>query len=310
MTSSAEQRRPTAILSGEVVGSDPQTAWRDELGPIFAEHHGRILDGSDGEFLAEFATAAAAVACAREIQAASRVGFRIGVHSGERPASVASRLRALAAPRAICISEAVRAQLDKEAELRFQDLGAQALEQAPAPVRAYLVRGAAPATRQPEFRRLVILVLAALVAPGIIGLAWVAYFTQAWRTGASVGAPLASVAVLPFDDLGPDADPARLADGIAEELIETLSRVDALRVVTRPSAEIARKDGIGSVVEGSVRRSGDQVRITARLIRAADASEIWSASYDRKPDDAANVRQEIAREIAAAIRAGGAAKAD
>ncbi len=293
-----------------MVGPDPSMAWREKLGPIFREHQGRVLESGDGGFMAEFATAAAAVACAREIQAASHVVFRIGVHSGERPASVASRLRDLAAPGAICISEAVRAQLDKKLELRFQDLGAQTLEQAPPPVRAYVVRGATPASKQPEFRRLVLLVLGALVAPGMIGLAGVAYLTTIWRAPGPAVAPLASVAVLPFEDVGPDADPARLADGIAEELIETLSHVDALRVVTRASAEIARKDGIGSVVSGSVRRSGDQVRITARLIRAADASEIWSASYDRKPDDAANVRQEIAREIAEAIRAGGAAKAD
>ena len=310
MTSSAEQQTHPAILSGNAVGADPSMAWREKLGPIFAEHHGRMLEGRDGEFIAEFATAAAAVACAREIQAVSGVESRIGVHSGDRPAGVASRLRDLAAPGAICISEAVRAQLDRKLELRFQDLGEQTLEQAPAPVRAYLVRGAATAARRPEFRRLVLLVLGALVAPGMIGLAGVAYLTTIWRAPGPAVAPLASVAVLPFEDAGPDADPARLADGIAEELIETLSRVDALRVVTRPSAEIARKDGIGSVVSGSVRRSGDQVRITARLIRAADASEIWSASYDRTPGDAATVRQEIAREIAAAIRAGGAAKPD
>ncbi|MBM4335228.1 MAG: hypothetical protein FJ108_04845 [Deltaproteobacteria bacterium] len=310
MTSSAEQRRPPAILSGNVCGADPSMAWREELGPIFREHQGRVLESGDGEFMAEFATAAAAVACAREISSIAGAESRIGVHSGERPASVASRLRDLAAPGAICISEAVRAQLDRKLELRFQDLGEQTLEQAPAPLRAYLVRSAAPAARQPEFRRLVLLVLGALVAPGMIGLAGVAYLTTIWRAPGPSVAPLASVAVLPFENVGPDADPARLADGIAEELIQTLSGVDALRVVTRPSAEIARKDGIGSVVSGSVRRSGDQVRITARLIRAADASEIWSASYDRTPDDAATVRQEIAREVAAAIRAGGPAKAD
>ncbi len=125
--------------------------------------------------------------------------------------------------------------------------------------------------------------------------------------------PLTSIAVLPFDDLSPEGDQAWLTDGLSEQLIESLARVEALQVMARTSAEAASRKGldalgigeqlgVGSFVEGSVRTSGDQIRITAQLIRTDDGSHLWSATYDRARDDVLALQTEIGQEIAEAIR--------
>ena len=132
---------------------------------------------------------------------------------------------------------------------------------------------------------------------------------------AAAGSPAtpaaASIAVLPFADMSPDGDQEWLANGMAEELIENLSRIGELRVIARTSsfalrgqdiATVGERLDVGSVVEGSVRRSGDDLRISAQLVRAADGSRLWSARYDRRLDDVFATQAEIAREIAEAIR--------
>ena len=120
--------------------------------------------------------------------------------------------------------------------------------------------------------------------------------------------------MLPFDDLSPGGDHEWLATGMAEELIEMLSRSEALQVVARTSAHVAKETGgdvpaigallnVGSVVEGSVRRSGEQLRVTVQLIRVADGYHLWSGRYDRRLDDVFAIQQEIGREVAEALRA-------
>jgi TolB-like protein len=125
------------------------------------------------------------------------------------------------------------------------------------------------------------------------------------------GAPITSIAVLPFEDMSPGSDQKWLGDGMAEELIEALSRIEALLVIARTSAfaqrgadiaTIGEKLHVGAVVEGSVRRSGNQLRVTAQLIRVADRSHLWSASYDRELANVLAIQREIAREVAEAIR--------
>jgi TolB-like protein/Flp pilus assembly protein TadD len=135
-----------------------------------------------------------------------------------------------------------------------------------------------------------------------------------WFRPAPSGHPPTSLAVLPFDDLSPEGDQAWLAGGIAEELIESLSRIRELRVIARTSSTIAKASGadlagigaqlqVGTVVEGSVRRSGDQLAVTAQLIRVADASHLWSGRYERTLDDVFAIQREIANGVAEAIRA-------
>ncbi|MGI9326800.1 MAG: TIR domain-containing protein [Pseudomonadales bacterium] len=152
------------------------------------------------------------------------------------------------------------------------------------------------------------------LALAVIAVAAVGFIVwQLWeRTPAPTpsGAAATSIAVLPFKDMSPGGDQQWLAEGMAEEAIDMLVRFDELRVIARTSAfalrgsdvkTVGRELGVGSVVEGSVRRSGDQVRVTAQLIRVADGSHLWSARYDEKLDDIFAIQEKIARELADAI---------
>jgi serine/threonine-protein kinase len=132
--------------------------------------------------------------------------------------------------------------------------------------------------------------------------------------GGAADPRLTAIAVLPFDDLSPGGDHEWLANGFAEELIEMLSRTEALRVAARTSAQVAKKKGadiaaigellgVGSVVEGSVRRAGEQLRVSAQLVRVADGYQLWTGSYDGKLDDVFATQEQIGREIAEALRA-------
>ena len=118
------------------------------------------------------------------------------------------------------------------------------------------------------------------------------------------------IAVLPFDDMSPGGGQAWLADGLAEDLLDLLSRIDGLRVVARTSsfalrgqdiAAVGESLGVGSVVEGSVRKSGEKLRVTAQLIRVSDQTHMWSNSYDRTVDDVFKIQREIATAVARAI---------
>lgn len=136
----------------------------------------------------------------------------------------------------------------------------------------------------------------------------------AWRSAAGTSTPPSSIAVLPFDDLSPDERNRYFADGMTDDILTSLSRIGELRVIARssvlpyrtsnePVRVIARELGVGFVLEGSVRRSGDQVRITAHLVDARSNAQVWSDSYDRRIEDLFAVQREIAREIADALEA-------
>jgi TolB-like protein/tRNA A-37 threonylcarbamoyl transferase component Bud32/Flp pilus assembly protein TadD len=162
---------------------------------------------------------------------------------------------------------------------------------------------APPLTRRPWAIALGAVVIAALLA---------AYFTVR-RAGTGVRAPAASAAVLPFVDMSPDRDQEYFSDGLTEELITSLSQVEGLRVAARTSSfqfkgrnadvrEVGRRLDVGSVLEGSVRRSGNQLRIAAQLSNARDGYQLWSQSYDRELTDVFSVQEEIARAIVEALR--------
>jgi TolB-like protein/Tfp pilus assembly protein PilF len=169
--------------------------------------------------------------------------------------------------------------------------------------------------RRPVFRLLVPLAVAA----GVLAIAAAgAGAWHAWRRAAEhrldpgAGDAKPSVAVLSFADLSPGHDQEYLADGVAEEVLNGLAQVDGLRVVGRSTAfsykgkgkkveEIGKELGVGSVLEGSVRRSGDKVRITAQLVRASDASTIWSQSFDRSLSDVFAVQEEIGSAVVEAL---------
>lgn len=153
----------------------------------------------------------------------------------------------------------------------------------------------------------------AVLAMGLLLLALGAGAYLVMRPPGPAGAPLAAIAVLPFEDLSPGGDQAWLANGMADALIEALSRIEALLVPGRTSTQILKQRkadirtigeqlGVGSVVEGSVRRSGDDVRISAQVLRASDGFLLWSARYDGKLADLFVTQEQITTEIAEAIR--------
>lgn len=150
---------------------------------------------------------------------------------------------------------------------------------------------------------LLLLALAAVAAGTVFGLRW-------WLRGPPVPP---SIAVLPFADLSPGKDQEYLSDGIAEEILTTLSRVDGLRIAGRTSsfyfkgknarlADIGRELNVASVLDGGVRRDGNRIRVTATIVNVADGSQAWSESWDRDLNDILAVESEIAREVADAMK--------
>ncbi len=205
-------------------------------------------------------------------------------------------------------------QVQRKLELDFDDLGEQTVKNIPDPVHAYRLRervAETPPQRARGARRTAAVSAASALAA--IALALVAYLMLGDRTPSPAGPPLTSIAVLPFADLSPGSDQEYFADGLTEELISGLSKVADLRVVARTSAfafkgrnedirAIGDQLGVGTIVEGSVRKAGDRLRITAQLIRVADGFHIWSDTYDRNLDDVFAIQEEIARATVDALK--------
>lgn len=157
-------------------------------------------------------------------------------------------------------------------------------------------------------RRVLVGALAGLGATAAVAAGMVAM-----RARSPAGPPDKSVAVLPFEDLSAKADQAWFADGLTEEVLNTLARTPDLRVVSRQAsarfrgsdrdpAEIAKRLGVGHVLEGSIRRAGGRLRVSAQLIRAGDGAHVWSKTYDRRGDDVISIQEDIAFDIARALK--------
>jgi TolB-like protein/class 3 adenylate cyclase/Flp pilus assembly protein TadD len=345
------ERKLAAILSADVVGysrlmaeDEDETvrrigAYRTEVTNLVGEHRGRVVDFTGDNFLAEFPTATDAAEAAAEIQrvikarnaavpAGRAMEFRIGIHLGEvrvedgrlfgDGVNIAARLEGLSEPGGICISAQVLDQVRRKLELGFEDLGEQTVKNIPDPVHAYRLReapaGAVEPKPNPLPRRAVaaaIVIAAAVLAFAVWQMRSPAPDPETVAQPAPELPPLTSVAVLPFNDMSQGGDQGWLADGMTEELIEMLSRIEELSVIARSSSFVLRGQdietvgkrlGVGAVVEGSLRRAGDQLRITAQLIRVSDGSHIWAARYDRDAEDVLAAQSTIAREIAEGVR--------
>jgi adenylate cyclase len=307
------QRRLAAILAADIAGYS-RLMGRDEAGTarqlrdhlaavhtVIERHDGRIVKTMGDGLLIEFPSAVAAVEGAITLQrrmerrnarqpADRRMLFRIGVNLGDvlvqgddilgDGVNVAARLESLAASGGICLSQAVYEQVKGKVDAQFRDLGSHRLKNIAEPVRAYAVEKAAAAS-------------------------------------AFVGVPLPlpdepSIVVLPFANLSEDPEQAFLSDGISEDLTTALSRLRWLFVIARNSAfaykdksvdvrTIARELGIRYALEGSVRRAGEHVRITAQLVDAEKGGHIWAERYDRLMDDIFAVQDEITGNIVASI---------
>ncbi|MGD9885217.1 MAG: adenylate/guanylate cyclase domain-containing protein, partial [Reyranella sp.] len=307
------QRRLAAILAADIAGysrlmgrDEAGTArqLRDHLAAVHAvieRHEGRIVKTMGDGLLIEFPSAVAAVEGAITLQrrmerrnarqpADRRMLFRIGVNLGDvlvhgddvlgDGVNVAARLESLAASGGICLSQAVYEQVKGKIDARFRDLGSHRLKNIAEPVRAYAVETGAGSSA---------LASAALPLPDE-----------------------PSIVVLPFANLSDDPEQAFLADGISEDITTALSRLRWLFVIARNSAfaykdrsvdvrAIARELGVRYALEGSVRRAGEQVRITAQLVDAEKGGHIWAERYDRRMDDIFAVQDEITGNIVASI---------
>jgi TolB-like protein/cytochrome c-type biogenesis protein CcmH/NrfG len=279
-------------------------ARRKVIDELIARHHGRIFGTAGDSVIAEFASAVEAVRCAAAIQQENqrrnadsreprRMLFRVGVNLGDvmvggddlfgDGVNVAARLESMAEPGGICISSAVYDQIRNKVDLAFDDLGERLLKNIGYPVRVFGLRhdrGDEPG-RVPEQRA---------------------------ATAASRPSALPSIAVLPFTNMGGDPEQDYFADGLTEDLITELSRFQELRVVARNSVmtykgkavrvqEVGHDLGVRYVLEGSVRRAGARVRITAQLIDAATGHHLWAERFDRDLADIFDVQDEVTSRI-------------
>ena len=308
------ERRLAAIMAADVAGysrlieADEEgalgrlKALRAEIiDPKIAEHRGRIVKTTGDGLLVEFASVVDALRCAAELQAAvaetnsslpleRRIDFRIGIHQGDivvedgdifgDGVNVAARLEGLAEPGGICVSSRVQEDAAGRLDLAFQDLGEQNLKNIARPIRVYRVGPDKAATP--------------LAQPTL---------------------PLPdkpSVAVLPFQNISGDPEQEYFADGIVEEIITALSRVRWFFVIARNSCftyksravnvkQVGRELGVRYVLEGSVRKSGNRMRITAQLAEAATGNHVWAERYDRDLADIFAVQDEITERVVAAI---------
>jgi adenylate cyclase len=277
---------------------------REALGALIAEHRGRVVDAPGDNLLAEFASALDAVRCAAQCQHTLRtrnaelppnrkMEFRIGVHLGDLMVeggrlygdgvNIAARLEGVAEPGGICISGAVHDQVRNKLADACEDLGEQSLKNIDHPVRVFRVRadGAAPTEADME-----------LSVPGFAGRP--------------------AIAVLPFDNMSGDPEQEYLADGIAEDLLTRLSLWRHFPVIARNSSfvykgqavdvkRVSRELGVRYVLEGSVRRAGPRVRVSAQLIDASSGHHVWAERYDRDLDDVFALQDEITEAIVSSL---------
>jgi adenylate cyclase len=307
-----QERRLAAIMFTDMVGYTALGQRNEALSlalveeqrklvrPILTRHNGREVKTIGDAFLVDFPNALDAVRCAYDIQRAvrefnislpeeRRVHLRVGVHLGDVVESkgdisgdavnVASRIEPLAEDGGVCITRQVYDHVQNKFELKLASLGVKSLKNVSVPIEVYQmlmpwsVETSVPATQLDKNR----------------------------------------IAVLPFANMSPDPADEYFADGMTEELIDRLAQVKSLKVIARTSvmnykkkeknvSEIAKELNVGSVVEGSVRKAGNRVRVTVQLINAGTEEHLWSSHYDKNLDDIFAVQSEIAEKVAGELK--------
>jgi adenylate cyclase len=318
MTGARVERRLAAILAADVAGYS-RLMGRDEEGtlarlkdcrrsfvdPKIADYRGRIVKTTGDGMLVEFASAVDAVRCALDVQRAmaqanshvpeeTRIAFRIGIHVGDiiiddndifgDGVNIAARLEAIAEPGGICMSDDSQRQVRGKIDIAWDDLGPQSLKNIAEPIRAWRVRlddgAVSPRTA---------------VAP------------------ASLDVPdKPSIAVLPFTNMSGDPEQEYFADGMVEDIITALSRITWLFVIARNSSftykgkavdikKVGRELGVRYVLEGSVRKAGNKVRITGQLIDTATGAHLWANRFDGGLEDVFDLQDEVTTDVVSAI---------
>jgi adenylate cyclase len=305
-------------------------AHRELLRSFLPKYDGRMGGEIGDGTLTSFHSAFDAMNCARELQASlhqPELKVRIGIHLGDVVFSnntilgdgvnIASRIHALAPPGGICVSANVYDEIRNKPGSHFRDLGQQRFKNVSRPIRVYQIVGDAldtmPVKGRARRRRAELIAGAsALILTGLI----VVTMRSRSPAPASLPAPsvakhtINSIAVLPLDDFSGDPNQEYFADGLTDELTTDLATISALRVISRGSVmqfrgehrpstpEIARMLDVDAVIEGSVARSGDKVRVTAQLIDAPADKHLWARSYERDSRDVLAMQDEIAQAIA------------
>ena len=316
MTNERVERRLMAILAADIAGYSRlmevdeegtlarlKACRRDVVEPKIAEYRGRIVKTTGDGILVEFGSVVDAVRCAVEVQRGmpernaevpsdSRIEFRVGINLGDiiidgddiygDGVNVAARLEGLAEPNGVCVSRVVRDQVRDKLDLAFEDMGEQQVKNIARPVRVFRI--AAPVIGQPT-----------------------------GSTKPTLALPdKPSIAVLPFQNMSGDPEQEYFADGMVDDIITGLSRIKWLFVIARNSTftykgravdvkQVGRELGVRYVLEGSVRKGADRVRITGQLVDAATGAHVWAERYDRKSADIFALQDEIALSVVGAI---------
>jgi len=308
---SGEQRRLAAIMFTDLVGYTALTQKNEALAmqlleehrrivrPLFPKHSGREVKTIGDAFLVEFGSALEATRCAFDIQQSlselnsgrspdKRVLLRVGIHLGDvihdqndvygDAVNIASRIEPLASPGGICVSEQVYDQIKNKFEFPLSSLGEKNLKNVGEPVEVFRV-----------------------ILP--------------WEKKSESESSLEKtrLAVLPFTNMSPDPNDQYFADGITEEIISIVSGISGLSVISRTSVmgykgttkklgEIGRELDVGSILEGSFRKAGNRIRVTAQLIDVAGDKHLWAQNYDKTLDDIFAVQSEIAEKVAGELK--------
>ncbi len=319
--------------------------YRELLAERSAAHHGELLQHFGDGSLSIFPSAVEAVACAREIQLAlqqpPQVPLRIGIHIGDvvrdgddlygDGVNIASRIQTLAPPGSVLFTNRVMEDIRSHPELRSVSLGKFVLKNIDHPLEVHALAGpgfAALKRSELQSPKGVALPTPASSTTWRIGIgalvlgltALILSMVFLWNQFRPKGPPppppppmaattVPSVAVLPFKDLSPGGDQAWFGEGIAEEILFALSRIEGLKVAGRSSSfvfgqedvdprEIGRRLNVGAILEGSIRKSGNRIRITAQLVNTSDGFQMWSESHDQELSDIFTVQEDIARAVA------------
>ena len=315
------KRKLTAILSADVegysrlMGDDEEatvrtlTSYREVFSTLIQQQNGQVLDSAGDNLLAEFVSVVNAVQCGvavqKEIRSRNdelpekrRMQFRIGINLGDviqeegriygDGVNIAARLESLAEPGGICISGAVYDQIKKKLNLEYQFFGKKSVKNLEEPIYVYRVQMTSNAAAQ------------RMVKAAVDRMA----FTLPQRP---------SIAVLPFTNMSGDSTQEYIGDGITENIIAALSHISEMFVISRSSTfiyktrsvrvqQVAEELGVRYVLEGSVQRSGDRLRVTAQLIDALMGHHLWSEKYDRKMVDLFDLQDDITKKIVVSLQ--------
>jgi TolB-like protein/class 3 adenylate cyclase len=319
LSSEHVERRLAAILAADVAGSCRLIGIDEEgtlarlkalrrtlFDPKIAEHHGRVVKNTGDGAIAEFASVVDAVRCADEIQRGTaeqnidvpqdkRIELRIGIHVGDiiieendifgDGVNIAVRLEGIAEPGGISISDDARRQIRGKVDITFEDLGSQSLKNIAEPMRVWRVQNGRAVPAVPN------------------------------RLPVGDALPLPdkpSIAVLPFTNMSGDPEQDYFADGMVEEIITALSHFKALFVIARNSSftykgravdvkQVGRELGVRYVLEGSVRKAANRVRITGQLVDTATGAHLWAERFDGDLGDIFDLQDQVTESVVGAI---------